>query len=333
VVLAAICPLAHLYTAPFVLAQGLILAVLGGRDQPWRRWIVAGIGIGVAWVVLLGAVLVAGSGGAQPRDPVPDRIPSLAFVPRQFASPYRVLGWVLLMLVALWVARSISVLLVRRRSMQSVVITLPVAMVAVPLVVALLVPQIDLDNNRYLLPILPFLMIMAIGAMVWLSEVLPAARGLVLMVGLVLVVALSASGLLRWHREATKMDARAWTTALAGGAEPGDRVLFDDAYGRIVTEHYLHQGDLDLGDARSIRPAVPFGDYFWDPQRDTAGECLLDDTALRDAVSEPGRLWVVVAIPESCVATDRVLEAIDRSGRTAVEQTDLDGPSALLLVE
>jgi len=54
---------------------------------------------------------------------------------------------------------------------------------------------------------------------------------------------------------------------------------------------------------------------------------------LREAVSEPGRLWVVVAIPESCVATERVLEAIDRSGRTVVERIDLDGPSALLLVE
>jgi hypothetical protein len=332
-VLAALCPLGHLYTAPFVVAQGLTLLVLGGRDQPWRRWFRAGVGIGVAWVVLLGTVLVAGSGGAQPRDPVADRITSLAFVPRQFLSPHRALGWVLLLLVVVWVGRSASVVLAGRRSERSLVVALPVAMVAVPLLVALVVPQIDLDNNRYLLPVLPFLLIMATGAVVWLSELVPGATGPVLLAGLVAVVALSASGLVRWHREATKMDARAWTAALADGVEPGDRVLFDDAYGRIVTEHYLHQDDLDLTDARSIRPAVPFGDYFWDPRRDTAGDCLVDEATVEGALSEPGRLWIVLAVPEDCVPTERVIEAIDSTGRTVVEQTDLDGPSTLVLVE
>ncbi len=331
--LAAACPLAHLYTAPFVVAQGLTLLALGDRAQPWRRWIVAGSAIGLAWMTLLGTVLVAGSAGAQPRDPVADRITSLAFVPRQFGSPYRVLGWVLLLLIAVWAGRSVSVVLARRRSERSLVAALPVAMVAVPLVVALIVPQIDLDTTRYLLPILPFLLIMAVGSVVWLSEASPASAGPVLVAGIVLVVAVSASGLVRWHRDTTKMDARTWTATLAAGVEPGDRVVFDDAYGRIVTEHYVHQGDLDLGDARPIRPPARFGDYFWDPERDTAGDCILDEGVLRSELAEPGRLWIVLAVPDDCVPTERVIEAIDSMERTVVQQADLDGPSALVLVE
>ncbi len=169
--------------------------------------------------------------------------------------------------------------------------------------------------------------------MAWLSRLRPEWARPVWAVGVAIVLLVSASGLVRWHVETEKMDARTWTDRLAEGVEPADRVVFDDVYARIVTEHYLHQGGIDLTAATSVHPPEPFGEYFWDPERDEIGACLLDESDPADVVTQPGRTWIVVAVPESCWSTERVLEAIDRTGRTVTERTDLDGPAALLLVE
>lgn len=151
-VLAVLCPLAHLYTAPFVVAMGLTLLVFGSRSRPWRRWIVTGCAIGVAWILLAAVVLSAGSGGAHNGDELADRVTSLAYVPRQFLSPYRLAGWVVVGLTALWLARLAPLLSAGLRSERTLVAGLPPAMVAVPLLVALTARPIDLDTSRYLLP-------------------------------------------------------------------------------------------------------------------------------------------------------------------------------------
>ncbi len=101
-VLAGGCPLAHLYTAPFVVAMGLTLLVFGDGSLPWRRWIAAGCLVAAAWIALAVAVLVAGSGRVQPVDELTDRVTSLTFVPRQFLSPYRPAGWIAMLLAASW---------------------------------------------------------------------------------------------------------------------------------------------------------------------------------------------------------------------------------------
>ncbi len=324
--LAAACPLGHLYTAPFVVAQGLTLLVFGGRSRPWGRWIATGVSIGLAWMSLLVAVLLAGSGDAQPVDEPGDGVSTLAFVPRQFLAPSRILGWILLVLVGLWVARVVGMLVRRGGSDSGIVQVLPPAMVAVPLLTGLVMPQIDLDTSRYFLPVLPFLLIMAVGTVASVSD-----RRLAI-AGMVAVVAISMTGLVHWHARVEKMDARTWTDLLADGVETGDRVLFDDTYGRIVTEHYLHQGDTDLSRAEPLRPSEPFGSYFWDPSRDGIGDCILDELDLDRAVSVPGRTWIVLAVPEDCWSTERVLDTIDSTGRAVLGRTDLDGPATLLLV-
>ncbi len=331
--LASLCPFAHLSTAPFVVAMGLTLLLFASRSQPWSRWVVAGGVVVVAWTALAAAVLSAGSGGAQARDELADRVTSLTYVPRQFLSPYWLPGWIVLLLAAVWIVRLVPLLRRDPRSDRSLVAALPAMLVAVPLIVALVLPQIDLDTNRYLLPVLPFLLIMAVGGVGRLSEVRVEASGPVWAVGIGVILLVSISGLVRWHIVEEKMDAREWTARLADGVEAGDRVVFDDAYGRIVTEHYLGQGDLDLSGADPIRPAEPFGAYVWDPEREAIGACLLDEVDVGRVVSDGDRTWIVLAVPESCWSTERVIETIDRTGRTVTQRTDLDGPAALLLVE
>lgn len=126
---------------------------------------------------------------------------------------------------------------------------------------------------------------------------------------------------------------RTWTARLADGVRPGDRVVFDDTYARIVTEHDVHQRGHDLTAATPVRPPEPFGDSVWNAERDAIGACLLDELGEDGVIEGDGRTWIVVAVPGSCWSTERVLEAVDRTRRTVMERTHLDGPAALLLVE
>jgi hypothetical protein len=331
VALAALCPLSHVFTAPFIVVHGVVLVVFATRRQLVARWAGAGAAVGVAWAGFALIVLAVGSPDARPGDSVPDRVTSLAHVPRQFLAPDRILGWTLMVGAALWIGRLVAVAIAERRSEAALVTAVPPLMVGLPLVVALLAPQIDLSTSRYFVPILPFLLMMATGGIGWLGEWRQGATWLIPL-GLALVVAMSGSGLVRWHVDAEKMDARTWTALLADRIQESDRVVFDDVFARIVTEHYVNQGDLDLTRATSVRPDEPFGEYFWNPVRDEVGECLLDTLDIRREVSHPGRTWIILSVPERCRSGDMVVDAIGETGRTVVERIDLDGPATVLLV-
>ena len=176
--------------------------------------------------------------------------------------------------------------------------------------------------DRYVLPILPAVLLLAAVALLRIRS----AR--VLAFVLVAVLALEARGVLRWYDAPPTEEWRQLSAELLDRARPGDAIAFaiDDV--RLAFEYYAHD-DARLERLDPLVPSRPWASYKTGDQQ---GQMFQPSDIDRIVRSRPARLWIVRGHIGAEIIQPLVNQIVRRGGYTIASRRGYQGHLEVVLL-